>query len=609
MNFDLAIVLGLLLIAIILFVINKPRMDAVALLVIIALPLTGVVSVQEALAGFSDPNIVLIAALFVIGDGLVRTGVAQRMGDWLAIRSNNSETRLLALLMLAAASLGSVMSSTGVVAIFIPIVLRVARQMKLSTSRLMMPLSVAGLISGMLTLVATTPNLVIHSELIREGLEGFEFFSFTPFGVPILIVAIAYMLFARRWLNSDIREDAGAASRPAILDFIRDYNLANRELRLLVTPSSPLVGQTLRDARLRTRFQATVVAIERKLRSGIEILTPSASFELTGGDIILVDIPADAAGRNDWMPGLSLQQLPLQGSYFSDRAQDVGMAEILITPNSQLIGKSIVGSEFGATYGATVVGLRRNQHPFAGDLAEEELRAGDTLLLIGPWDDIRKQQERSKDYVLLNLPAEHDEISPASSQAPYALLSLAAMVILMVTGIVPNVIAALIGCFIMGAFRCISLDTAYRSIHWQSLILIVGMLPFSIALQRTGGIDLAVAGLVSVIGNAGPYAILASLFVLTAVIGLFVSNTATAVLMAPVAIATAKQIGMSPYPFAMIVALASSAAFMTPISSPVNTLVYGPGGYTFGDFAKVGIPLAIIVMIVSVLLVPQILPL
>ncbi|MGH6763899.1 MAG: SLC13 family permease [Phyllobacterium sp.] len=609
MNLDLAVVLGLLLTAVVLFVLNKPRMDAVALLVIIALPLTGIVTVQEALAGFSDPNIVLIAALFVIGDGLVRTGVAQRMGDWLAMRSNNSETRLLVLLMASAAALGSVMSSTGVVAIFIPIVLRVARQMKVSTSRLMMPLSVAGLISGMLTLVATTPNLVIHSELVREGLEGFEFFSFTPFGIPILIVAIAYMLFARRWLSSDIRDDECAGSRPAILDFIRDYDLANRELRLLVTPSSQLVGQTLRDARLRTRFLATVVAVERSRLGAVEILSPSASFELIGGDVILVDMPADAAGRNDWMTGLSLQQLPLQGSYFSDRAQDVGMAEILITPNSQLVGKSIVGAEFGTTYGAIVVGLRRNQQPFAGDITEEELRAGDTLLLIGPWDDIRQQQDRSKDYVLLNLPAEHDEISPASAQAPYALFSLAAMVVLMVTGIVPNVIAALIACFIMGAFRCITLDTAYKSIHWQSLILIVGMLPFSIALQRTGGIDLAVAGLVSVIGDAGPYAILASLFVLTAVIGLFVSNTATAVLMAPVAIATAQQIGVSPYPFAMTVALASSAAFMTPISSPVNTLVYGPGGYTFGDFAKVGVPLAIIVMIISVLLVPQVLPL
>ncbi|AOE83713.1 citrate transporter [Pseudomonas sp. TCU-HL1] len=202
-----------------------------------------------------------------------------------------------------------------------------------------------------------------------------------------------------------------------------------------------------------------------------------------------------------------------------------------------------------------------------------------------------------------------DEVAPTARKAPYALLSLAVMIFLMVSGLVPNVMAALIGCLLMGAFRCIDLDSAYRAIHWPTLILIVGMLPFAQALQQTGGIDLAVKGLVALLGNAGPYAMLACLFIVTAVIGLFISNTATAVLMAPVAIATAQQLGMSPCPFAMIVALAASAAFMTPISSPVNTLVLGPGQYRFGDFVKVGVPFTLLVMIVSVLFVPLLFPL
>jgi len=205
---------------------------------------------------------------------------------------------------------------------------------------------------------------------------------------------------------------------------------------------------------------------------------------------------------------------------------------------------------------------------------------------------------------VLSLPAEVDDVAPAARQAPFALLALAVMVGLMVSGLVPNVLAALIGCLLLGLFRCIDMDSAYKAIHWQSLVLIVGMLPFALALQKTGGIALAVSGLIGLFGDAGPHALLACLFALTALIGLFISNTATAVLMAPVAISIAQQLGVSPYPFAMIVALAASAAFMTPISSPVNTLVLGPGHYRFADFLRIGVPFTLLVMLVSVLLVP-----
>src|SRR5262245_56322936 len=212
------------------FAINKPRMDAVALIMLIVLPLTGVISMSEALAGFSDPNIVLIAALFVVGEGLVRTGVAQRLGDWLASKAGSSESRLLTLLMVAVAGLGSVMSSTGVVAIFIPVALRIATSTGIPPSRLMMPLSMAALISGMMTLVATAPNLVVNSELERHGVEGFRFFSFTPFGLPILVLGIIYMVFARRWLSTT--SEAKASHRPSFSNWIAEYKLADREYRL-----------------------------------------------------------------------------------------------------------------------------------------------------------------------------------------------------------------------------------------------------------------------------------------------------------------------------------------------------------------------------------------
>jgi di/tricarboxylate transporter len=242
-------------------------------------------------------------------------------------------------------------------------------------------------------------------------------------------------------------------------------------------------------------------------------------------------------------------------------------------------------------------------------ISEEKLRSGDTLLVIGRWKHIRNLQKRTHDFVVLTLPAEIDEVAPAASKAPWALACLAVMVALMVTGWVPNVIAALLACLLLGATRCLTLDTAYRSIQWPSLILIVGMMPFSAALQKTGGVDLAVHGLLRVFGESEPRLLLAAVFALTSLIGLFVSNTATAVLMAPIALSAAQALGVSPHPFAMTVALASSAAFMTPVSSPVNTLVMVPGKYRFGDFVRIGVPFTIVVMIITVLLVPWLLPL
>jgi di/tricarboxylate transporter len=606
MNADLAIVLGLLLAAIAMFAINKPRMDAVALIMLTALPFTGVIGMADTLAGFSDPNVVLLAALFVIGDGLVRTGVAQQLGDWLIARAGSSETRLLVLLMGVVATLGAFMSSTGVVAIFIPVALRIARSTGTAPSRLMMPISVAALISGMMTLVATAPNLVVNSELVRHGAAGFHFFSFTPFGVPILILGIAYMLFARRWLAASHDGDE-ATKRVTLLDWIEQYSLAGREHRVRVTRGSSLVGKTLAELDLHA-VGANLVAIERTRGFSRDVIGPTKKTELQAGDIVLVDVFARDTDTAALWKRLDLEVLPLSGAYFSDRSQEVGMVEVMVAADSTLAGKTVVEAAFRDRYRLRAIGLRRGQHALERRVLDEPLQVGDTLLLIGPWKDIERLRSHTSDLLILNLPAEIDEVLPVAGKAPQAVFCLILMVGLMVSGVVPNVQAALIACLLMGALRCIDLDSAYASIHWKTLVLIVGMLPFSIALQKTGGVDLAADGLMVLTGGAGTSVVLASLFVITSLLGLFISNTATAVLMAPVALAIADDLHASPYPFAMIVALASSAAFMTPISSPVNTLVVAPGRYAFGDFVRVGAPFTVVVMIVSVLLVPWFLP-
>lgn len=606
----LAMVLALLGAAVVMFAINRPRMDVVAVIMMVALPMTGVITMSEALVGLSDPNIVLIAALFVIGEALVRTGVAQRLGDWLTARAGASEARLIVLLMVIVAGVGSFMSSTGVVAIFIPIVLRIARNARIPAGRLMMPLSMAALISGMMTLVATAPNLVVHSELMRQGHAGFGFFAFTPFGVPILVLAILYMLVARRFLAPGPAADL--PERAALTGWVADYDLAGREHRLQLRPGSTLTGKRLDALDLRASAGLNIIAIERDSRFRRKLIHPRAETVLEAGDILLIDqqLRADDTGpdldavaqAHDLIP------LPVSGRWFTDTAQEIGMAQIIVPPTSRLIGQTVTGARFRSIYDLSVIGMRHGTKPVPDGVTDKPLRAGDTLLTVGPWRAIRKLMDERRDLILLDLPAESDEAVPARHRAPLAVGVLALVVVLMVWGIVPNVQAALFGCLLLGLFRCIDMAGAYRSIHWQSLILIVGMLPFSLALQRTGGVEIAAQAMVHLLGDAEPRLVLAAIFAATAALSLFISNTATAVLMAPVALAVASTLGASPYPFAMTVALAASAAFMTPVSSPVNTLVVGPGNYRFADFLRIGVPFAVICLLTSILLVPLVLP-
>ncbi|EFL4511374.1 TPA: SLC13 family permease [Escherichia fergusonii] len=609
MNGELIWVLSLLVIAVIMFATGKVRMDAVALFVIVAFVLSGTLTISEAFSGFSDPNVVLIAALFIIGDGLVRTGVATVMGAWLVKVAGSSEIKMLVLLMLTVAGLGAFMSSTGVVAIFIPVVLSVSMRMQTSPSRLMMPLSFAGLISGMMTLVATPPNLVVNSELLREGFHGFSFFSVTPIGLVVLVFGILYMLIMRFMLKGDNPAQQGEGwKRRTFRDLIKEYRLTGRARRLAIRPGSPLVGQRLDDLKLRERYGANVIGVERWRRFRRVIVNVNGVSEFRARDVLLIDMSAADVDLRQFCSEQLLEPMVLRGEYFSDQALDVGMAEISLIPESELIGKSVREIGFRTRYGLNVVGLKRDGVALEGSLTDEPLRLGDIILVVGNWKLIGMLAKQGRDFVVLNMPAEVSEASPAHSQAPHAIFCLVLMIALMLTDEIPNPIAAIIACLLMGKFRCIDAESAYKAIHWPSIILIVGMMPFALALQKTGGVDLVVKGLMEVGGGKGPYIMLGCLFVLCAVIGLFISNTATAVLMAPIALAAAKTMGVSPYPFAMVVAMAASAAFMTPVSSPVNTLVLGPGNYRFSDFVKIGVPFTIIVMAVCLVIIPVMFP-
>ncbi|SXD17070.1 transport protein [Klebsiella quasipneumoniae] len=609
MNGELIWVLSLLAIAVVLFATGKVRMDAIALMVIVAFVLSGTLTLTEAFSGFSDPNVILIAALFIIGDGLVRTGVATKMGAWLVSVAGNSETKMLIYLMLTVAGLGAFMSSTGVVAIFIPVVLSVSARMNTSPSRLMMPLSFAGLISGMMTLVATPPNLVVNSELLREGLHGFSFFSVTPIGLVVLILGIVYMLAVRFMLKTDNGDSArDGRKRSTFRDLIREYHLTGRARRLAIRPGSPMIGQRLDDLKLRERYCANVIGVERWRRFRRVIVNVNGVSEFRARDVLLIDMSASDVDLRQFCGEQMLEPMVLRGEYFADQALDVGMAEVALIPDSEMIGKTVREIAFRTRFGLNIVGMKRDGKAMDGSVVDEPLQLGDILLVVGNWRQIALLAKRGRDFVVLNMPVEVDDASPAHSQAPHAIFCLVLMMALMLTDEIPNPIAAIIACLLMGKFRCINAESAYKAIHWPSIILIVGMMPFALALQKTGGVDLVVKGLMDVAGGEGPYLMLGCLFVMCAAIGLFISNTATAVLMAPIALAAAKSMGVSPYPFAMVVAMAASAAFMTPVSSPVNTLVLGPGKYSFSDFVKIGVPFTVLVMVICVLLIPVLFP-
>jgi di/tricarboxylate transporter len=348
----------------------------------------------------------------------------------------------------------------------------------------------------MLTLVGTPPNLVADSALQHAGFAGFGFFDFTPFGAVILAAGIGYMLIARRWLNRAADTESPGRRRPRLMDFVRDYELTGREHRIRVREDSRVVGQTLQQLEARAHSGANLVAIERWIGRRRELIEPRPDVVLCARDVLLVDVAtSDDPERLRTLAELQLEVLPLRGAYFTDQSRDLGMAEVLLPPDSELVGQRVLKVGFRSKYRLNIIGLRRGRNALATGVSGEKLRPGDTLLVIGRWKHIRNLQKQKRDFLVLSLPAEFDQVAPVRSRAPYALATVAVMVTLMVTGWVPNALASLIACLLLGLTRCITLDSAYKSIQWPSLILIAGMMPFSIALQKTGGVDLAAQGL------------------------------------------------------------------------------------------------------------------
>ena len=608
MTGGILLVLGLLLATILLFASDRLRMDFVAILVLLALMMSGLLAPKEALAGFGDPLVVLIAGLFVIGEGLFRTGVAFAIGNWLLGVAGNSETRLLVLLMLVVAGLSAFMSNTGAVAVFIPVALNLSTKANVPANRLLMPMAFSGSLGGMLTLIGTPPNLVVSNLLSREGMTPFNFFSFTPVGLLILVATIVFIvLIGRLLLPKDGGPKGNAQDRLSLEDLISAYGVKDQLFRLCVESDSPLVGQTLGQVQLRTRFDVIVIGLERQSRGKPVVMPALIQTEYSAGDIIYL------AGTEQRVAELlrtlaGMRRLTFEAQQKQIVAQELGLAEVLLTPRSRLVGQTIKDAHFRERYGLSVLGILRMGQPMRGDFLATRLDFGDSLLVGGGWRHIDLLQAEQTDFSVLTIPREMDEVAPYRERAPWALAIVAGMLGLMTFDILPSVTAVLLAGLAMVLARCVTMEEAYKSINWQSIILIAGMLPMATALNKTGALELIVTGLVESLGTLGPLALMAGLFVLTSVFSQFISNTATAVLVAPIALGAATSMELSPYPFLMAVALAASTAFSTPMASPVNTLVLGPGGYRFNDFVKMGVPLQLLAMALTLLVVPLIFP-
>jgi di/tricarboxylate transporter len=607
MTGEVQFVFGLIVFVAIAMASGRIRFDIIALLVVLALMLSGVLTVGQALSGFGSPVVILVAALLVVGEMLDRTGVARLMGDWIMKHGGTSEARLLIVIMLGAALLGAAMSSTAVVAIFIPIVMRVTAEANVNASRLLMPMSYAALISGMLTLIATPPNLVVSQELVSNGYAGLGFFSFTPIGVAILLAAIGYMLLFGRRLLAAADGDAPSRQRRRSLQAIREaFNIGATVDAVRVTTGSPLADRTIGEAGLQTNYGIRILGILRRDgRRETRTAAPGPEKDLRAGDELLLIGRAEDQARLIAEAGLG--RVPMSRAYRRRWFWEAGGAVVLVHPESSLIGKSLREAEFRSNYGLHVLGVRRGKEPLQ-DFEDAALAASDSLLVVGSWASVSKLNTLHHEFVVLEMPAEHDDIVPAQHRLPVSLAILATMITVSILDVIPLVAAVLLAVVVAVATRCLTMEDAYRSIHWSSVVLVAGMLPLADALQSTGGTDVIVGALLSALGEAGPATVLTVLFFLTAALSLFLSNTAAAVLVAPIAIVAANELAVSPYPFAIAVLIAASAAFVTPVSSPVVTLVVEPGRYRFMDFVKVGVPLLALAYAVTLLLAPLFFP-
>ena len=598
------------------FATGRLRSDVVALCALLLLLLTGILTPEEALAGFSNPIVIMMIGLFVVGGAIFRTGLAAKIGGSLMRLAGSSQRRLFFLVVVGTALIGAFVSNTGTVALMLPIVVSMSARAGTDARRLLMPLAFASSMGGMLTLIGTPPNLVIQEHLTEGGYAPLSFFSFTPVGlICIAVGALALYPLSRRLVRHGAQDDARQKGGKSLSQLVSEYRLGEQMGHVTVTPSSSLCSRSLGSLDLRARYGVSVIEVRRQSRQGLLIRSVSQEAAgpatvVQGGDTLYLsgtdaDIRRFAAdysltlddGADNAAGGLSFY--------------DTGIAEILLMPTSRLVGRRVRESGLRAKYGINVLAVRRKGSYLRDDLADLRLLNGDVLLVHGAWTQIGRLNDDEDDFVLLGRPLDMADRVTLDYKAPIAALIMLAMIVLMVCDFIPvapvtAVMLAAVAMVLTGCFR--NVEAAYKTINWESVVLIGAMLPMSVALTKTGASALISHSMVSALGQFGPLALLAGIYLTTSILTFFVSNTATAVLMAPIAVSSATALGCSPYPFLFAVTLGASMCFASPFSTPPNALVMQAGSYRFSDYLRVGLPLQLIIGAVMIAVLPLLFP-
>ena len=612
----------ILLIAAALFVSGKVRSDLVAICSLLALLVCQILTPEEGLAGFANSTVIMMVGLFVVGGGIFQTGLAKMISSKIMALAGQSELRLFLLVMLVTGVIGSVVSNTGTVAVMMPIVVSMAASAGTSPRRLLMPLAFASSMGGMMTLIGTPPNLIVSDTLQHAGYEPLSFFSFLPVGLITLTVGIIGLLpLTKIFLSPKDGGKKKKKSGKSLDDLVGEYGLTSNLFRVHIkSEGSPAIGKTIADLNIYHNYGINVLELRRS--AGQNRFVRTVSQKLASPDLILKQgdvlyLSGAAEDIQKFAEDYSLRLLDIHTDEIEHTSSasmdffDIGVAEVLFMPTSTMIGRSISEIGFRNKFNVNVLGIRRRKEYILKDLGSEKVQNGDVLLVQGTWSDIGRLKNESSNWVVLGEPLKDAQKVTLDHKAPIAAAIMIGMIVMMVFDNIPiaPVTSVLIAAVLMVITGCVrSMEAAYKTINWQTIVLFAAMLPMSTALEKTG-VSAAIAdAIVGWLGGSGPILMLAGIYTATSIMTIFISNTVTAVLMAPIALQCAMQIGVSPVPFMFAVTVAASMCFASPFSTPPNALVMSAGQYTFMDYVKVGLPMQILMGIVMVFVLPLLFP-
>ena len=619
----MTITLIILIITVAMFIWGKVRADIVALTALAALLVFGILTPAEALAGFSSPIVVMMVGLFVVGGAIMQTGLAKLTGNKLMALSRGNETITFLLVMLVTSFIGAFVSNTGTVALMMPIIMSLAAGSGMQSSRFLMPLAFAGSLGGMLTLIGTPPNLVIDEVLTEAGFKPLAFFSFFPVGIIVIAIGIIVLMPLSKIFLSKKQSGKKKKQGKSLDDLVDEYQLLDNLHRYIVPSRRPsaaidengeqmdIVGKTLKDLSIQKKYGVSIIEIRNEKKSRLGLVKDVSQNMAKSSSTIQVHDTLYIIGEEEKMKRFASDYGLRKMKDVKIDFYDLGLTEIVVMPTSNFAGLRIGEANLRKRFGINVLGVKRGDEYITDNLIAAKLHVGDMLLVQGEWTNLAHLATDTSNWVVIDQPEKTADKVLLDYKAPVAAAIMLLMIAMMVFDFIPVapvtavIIAGLLTVF-AGCFR--NVEAAYKTINWESIVLIAAMMPMSTALEKTGASALVSQGLVESLGSMGPTALLAGIYFTTSLMTMFISNTATAVLMAPIALVAAQQVGVSPYSFLFAVTLGASMCFASPFSTPPNALVMKAGGYTFMDYVKVGLPLQIIIGVVMTFVLPLLFP-